>query len=66
VTEDIQYSGALSVEDLNALLLAIRSLPGVVDAQGGVQDLQVTYDPARVSHQSIVEAIKARGYAVKE
>jgi copper chaperone CopZ len=65
-TEDIQYSGALSVEDLNTLILAIRALKGVQDVQGGVQDLYVTYDRDQVSRQKIVDVIKSFGYTVKE
>jgi copper chaperone CopZ len=66
ITEDIKFSGALSVEDLNTLLLGIRALPGVQDAQGGVQDLLITYDPTRVTRQKIVEVIQSYGYTVKE
>lgn len=66
VTDDIQYSGALSVEDLNTLLLAIRALKGVQDAQGGVQDLMITYDRNQVSRQKIIDVIKSFGYTVKE
>lgn len=65
-TEDIQYSGALSVEDLNTLILAIRALKGVQDVQGGVQDLYVTYDRDQVSRQKIIDVIKSFGYTVKE
>ncbi len=66
VTEDIQYSGALSVEDLNTLVLAIRALKGVQDVQGGVQDLQITYNRDQVSRQKIIDVIKSFGYTVKE
>ncbi len=66
VTEDISYSGALSVEDLNTLMLAIRALKGVQDVQGGVQDLYVTYDRDQVSRQKIIDVIKSFGYTVKE
>lgn len=65
-TEDIQYSGALSVEDLNTLILAIRALKGVQDVQGGVQDLVITYDRDQVSRQKIIDVIKSFGYTVKE
>lgn len=65
-TEDIQYSGALSVEDLNTLILAIRALKGVQDVQGGVQDLYVTFDRDQVSRQKIIDVIKSFGYTVKE
>ncbi len=63
-TETIRYSGALSVEDLNTLMLDLRTLPGVADVQGGMQDLQVTYDPNQVSRQKIVERIESHGYSV--
>ncbi len=66
VTEDIKFSGAASVEDLNTLLLGIRTLPGIQDAQGGVQDLLITYDPKLVTHKQIVEKIQSFGYTVKE
>ena len=66
VTVDIQYSGALSVEDLNTLILAIRALKGVQDVQGEVQDLVVTYDRDQVSRQKIVDVIESFGYTVKE
>lgn len=66
VIEDIQYSGALSVEDLNTLILAIRALRGVQDVQGGVQDLLITYDRDQVSRQKIIDVIKSFGYTVKE
>lgn len=65
-SEDIQYSGALSVEDLNTLILAIRALKGVQDVQGGVQDLYITYDRDQVSRQKIIDVIKSFGYTVKE
>ncbi|MGE5265107.1 MAG: heavy-metal-associated domain-containing protein [Acidobacteriota bacterium] len=65
-SEDIQYSGALSVEDLNTLILAIRALKGVQDVQGGVQDLNITYDRDQVSRQKIIDVIKSFGYTVKE
>ncbi len=66
VTQDIQFSGAASVEDLNTLLLRIRELPGVQDAQGGVNDLLITYDPKQVTRAKIVETIQGLGYRVKE
>ncbi len=56
----------MSVEDLNTLLLDIRALHGVSDAQGGVQDVQVTFDPSQISRQQIVDLITGRGYQVKE
>ncbi len=66
VSEDIQYSGALSVEDLNTLMLAIRAVKGVQDVQGGVQDLLITYDRDQVSRQKIIDVITSFGYTVKE
>ncbi len=66
ITEDIKFSGAASVEDLNTLLLGIRTLPGIQDVQGGVQDLLITYDPKLVTHKQIVEKIQSFGYTVKE
>lgn len=65
-TESIRYSGALSVEDLNTLMLDLLALPGVHDVQGGPEQLEVTYDPKRISHQEIVSAIKSHGYEVEE
>ncbi|MBI3732591.1 MAG: hypothetical protein HY259_03925 [Chloroflexi bacterium] len=65
ITEQIQYSGALSVEDLNILLMDIRTLSGVQDVQGNVQDLLVTYDPAQVTHQQIVEVLTKHNYTVR-
>lgn len=52
------------MEDLNTLMLDLRTLPGVADVQGGMQDLQVTYDPNQVSRQKIVERIESHGYSV--
>lgn len=66
ITEDIIFSGALSVEDLNTLMLGIRALPGVDDVQGGMQDLLITYEPKQVTRQKIIETIKSFGYTVKE
>jgi allophanate hydrolase subunit 1 len=54
------------VEDLNTLLLDLRALAGVYDAQGGVTDLTVTYNPQLVTRQAIIDAVKKHGYQVEE
>lgn len=59
------YSGALSIEDLNTLMLDLRALPGISDVQGGLQDLEVTYDPAQISPQAIIDTIISHGYRVE-
>jgi copper chaperone CopZ len=63
---DLKVDGIISIEDLNTLLLEIRALPGVADVQGGVGIVQVTFDPALLSRQKIVDLITGRGYTVKE
>jgi len=65
-TEVITYSGAFSVEDLNTLILDIRTLSGIRDVQGGAQTLQVTYDLEQVSRQEIIDVIESHGYTVEE
>jgi len=66
VSIDLQVDGIMSVEDLNTLMLAIRALPGIVDVQGGVGLVQVSYDPTLVTRKQIVDVITSHSYTVKE
>lgn len=66
VSVDYKVDGIISIEDLNTLLLEIRTLPGVADVQGGVGLVQVTFDPLQLSRQKIGDLITGRGYTVKE
>ncbi|MEZ4867324.1 MAG: hypothetical protein R3C14_38725 [Caldilineaceae bacterium] len=64
--ETIHYSGALSVEDLNALILELQAVPGVATVQGGMQDIEIAYDPHQVDRAKIIAVIQSHGYSVEQ
>ena len=65
-TDNFEFTVPVNEDDLDPIIPAIRNLSGVTDVQGGGNGLQVTYDPSRVSHKQIVDAIAGFGFHVKE
>lgn len=47
---------------VNAVRSALESLPGVRVASVEIGEARVTFDPARVERQSVVDAVEDQGY----
>jgi hypothetical protein len=56
----------VSEDDVDPVIPSIQNLKVVTAVQAGGSGWQVTYDPAKVSHKQIVDAIAGYGVHVKE
>jgi hypothetical protein len=65
-TETLHVTTMIAIDDLEPMVQDLQNLSGVQGAQGGGQDVQVTYDPDQVHREQIIGVIENHGYHVQE
>jgi hypothetical protein len=65
-TETLHVTTMIAIDDLEPMVQDLQNLAGVQGAQGGGQDVQVTYNPDQVQRKQIIAVIENHGYHVQE
>lgn len=65
-TETLHVTTMIAIDDLEPMVEDLQRLSGVQAAQGGGQDVQVTYSPDLVRREQIIAVIENHGYHVEE
>lgn len=68
VTEDLDITGMHCASCANIITKGLKKVPGVVDASVnyGTHRATVTYDPTRAGTDTLVAAVKGRGYGASK